>query len=523
MNISKRPTVKVPLLIALVLCLLTMSGLRAVEPSAAAADANAAQPCNPDSYTTRSSAQQAVRWANPSWRVCVGGTITQSSPAVFTWNGSTDLAVGDESGDLHLLDASSGKELPGWPRRMAGPVGASIAIESSPTVAFLDGKSKPPSIIVGSASTWVGSTIGEVEGFNFSGLARFVFHVGKAAGTAVGVISTPAVGDVLGDGRSQIVFGSWDHKIYVLNSSGQQLGFAYDNADTIWSSPTLFKVRGQSGEDIILGSDASGRPTPGIPGGKCKGGFVSEYRWSGSALDPDTLKVGAGLNRVWFDCLNQSVWSSSSMATVRNRPAVFVGTGFFEQPFPSDTNKVFAFYASDGTRVPGWPVTTPGPVVGSPAIGTIGHKLKGVVVTSFICNGSAESSCFSSGRSQVTAFSLSGHMIWSRTLPGPTAFGSPILVPLLGETTNDVLVTTPNGLYPLSGRSGAMLFNTNASNQFAAVNPGCRSFSTPAVAQVVAPGAVGDWAVFESCGGPSIQPGRCFAAAQGTSVPRRRH
>jgi hypothetical protein len=102
----------------------------------------------------------------------------------------------------------------------------------------------------------------------------------------------------------------------------------------------------------------------------------------------------------------------------------------------------------------------------------------------------------------VSAFALSGAKLWSQTLLGPTAFGSAVLVPLQGEATNDVLVATPNGMYPLSGKSGALLFHTDASNQFAAINPGCRSFSTPAVAQVEAGGVVGTWDVFESCGGP---------------------
>jgi hypothetical protein len=92
--------------------------------------------------------------------------------------------------------------------------------------------------------------------------------------------------------------------------------------------------------------------------------------------------------------------------------------------------------------------------------------------------------------------------MWRDTIPGPTAFGSPTLAPLEGESTNDILVSTTNGMYPLKGATGAPLFGTNLSNQYAAINPGCRSFSTPAVADISSDGTDEGWMVVESCGGP---------------------
>ena len=166
-------------------------------------------------------------------------------------------------------------------------------------------------------------------------------------------LESSAVGDVVGNGQQQIVFGSWDHHIYVIDSHGHQLGFAYDNADTIWSSAALYKLPGQNRDDVFLGSDASGRPIGN--GQRCVGGFVADYRWSSAARDPDTLKIGPGLNRQWFKCLNQTVWSSPVVGEIgtSKQPVVVVGTGFFEQPFPSATNKVFALYAGSGLTVPG--------------------------------------------------------------------------------------------------------------------------------------------------------------------------
>jgi hypothetical protein len=66
-----------------------------------------------------------------------------------------------------------------------------------------------------------------------------------------------------------------------------------------------------------------------------------------------------------------------------------------------------------------------------------------------------------------------------------------------------VVVGTPNALYPLSGESGSPLFGTNGSNPYASVNPGCRVFNTPAVADVYEHGEELGWRLFEACGGPA--------------------
>jgi hypothetical protein len=443
----------------------------------------------------------SVTWPAPQWvsRTATGadlGYVAQSSPTAATFAGRSIVAVGAENGYVYVTDAATGAELPGWPEKMAAPAGQSIAIESSPTIAWLDGPGKPPSIVVGSGSTWVPNSVGEVEAFRLDGAERWAFRVGAAPGTAIGVISSPAVGDLTGNGAQDVVFGSWDHNIYALNSAGNVLpGFPYNNADTIWSSPSLYRLPGHKGDDIFLGSDASGRIFS-LAGGsqRCVGGFVGDYRY-----------VAGTVVREWFHCENQSIWSSPVVGVIgsSHRPVVVVGTSFYEQPFPSDTDKVFAYYADSGAAVPGWPVTTVGPALGSPAIGVIdGSGQPAVVETSWVCAGPKQPDCFAGNRSEVYAWNGSGGLIWSHTLMGPTDLGSPVLVPLQGHTTDDVLVGSPNGLYPLDGATGAYLFGTNGTNQFAAINPGCRVFNSVAVADLPGTGPRAGWHVFEACGGP---------------------
>ena len=442
----------------------------------------------------------SVSWNAISWKVCFAGSITQSSPSVTAYGGQTLVSVGDESGVVHLLDATTGREMPGWPQAMATSPGTVAPIESSPTFAYFDGPNAAPDIIVAAGSTWVKSTAGEVEAFSITGKKLWVFHVGHLPGTAYGVISTPAVGDVVGNRSLQVVFGSWDHKVYVLDAQGHQMGFAYDNADTIWSSPALYRLPGHRAADIYIGSDASGRTDSTLPGGRCVGGYLTDFRWSPRSVDPDTRRAGPGLTREWYKCLNQSIWSSPAVGVINasGNAAVVVGTSFFEQPFTSATNHVYAFYAKSGAKVPGWPVRMAGPAIGSPAIGTIGaNNTPAVVETSWLCVNKTQPGCVATNHSMIEAFTGEGRLMWRNKLLGPTVEGSATLVPLQGGPGNDVLVGTAYGIYPLDGTSGHYLFGTNGSNQWATMNPACRVFSTLAVAQVTS-----GWEAIASCGGP---------------------
>ncbi|MGA8295815.1 MAG: hypothetical protein WB770_02105 [Acidimicrobiales bacterium] len=432
-----------------------------------------------------------MSWPAAEWVRCVPGAIAQSSPTVASYDGMTILAVGDESGMVHVLNARTGSELPGWPQAMAAPSGTTAAIEGSPAIAFLNGPNDPPSIVVGSASEWVPNSAREVEAFTFSGSVKWIFHVGAAPGTRVGVFSTPAIGSLSGGAQQDVVFGSWDHRIYALSPSGRLLpGFPINTADTVWSSPALYKVPGTAGGDsIFIGGDASG-----LDG--CRGGWISDYHYGDKTPQ-----------LVWRHCEAQTIFSSPAIGVINStgRAAVVVGTGFYEQPLPSATAKLFAYYASDGARVPGWPVTTPGPSVGSPAIGVInGSGRPAVVETSWSCGNSTLPSCWTSNVSEISAWSGSGHELWVTGLRGARDFSSPILFPLTsGGTWNDVLVGSRSGLYAIDGATGKYLFGTTATSQDSSINFSCPVFNSVAIADVVESAAASSWNVFEACGGPA--------------------
>jgi hypothetical protein len=463
------------------------------------------------------------------------GPIKNSSPTVITVasaTGAPDTVVvfGDEDGYVHVVDASTCAELPGWPKAMQAPAGQHASIETAPTVAYLDGPGKPPSIIVGSGSTWTGTNVGEIEAFNWNGSKRFLMRVPRTATNNVGIFSTPAVGPVAGPNQEDIVFGSWDDYLYVLNPHGKVLA-AYDNKETIWSSPALYMIPGRQVDDIYVGND---RTQPG----QCVGGYISDFylvKRAKSFTDHDfpaindfplyydqnpnaTFTFSYTLMQRWTHCQSvwtaqkqgQSVWSSPAVVVIPGiGPVVFVGTSWYETPFGRLTSDLFAYRAVNGAPLPGWPVATTGPVFGSPAVGDITGSGDSIVDTAFVCTAPLASDTIKNcmGKtSEVFAVSPSGHILWQDSLLGPTDLGSPIIVPLQAHPADlnqgDVLVGSGDGLFPIDGATGHFLYGTSDTEPAEAINPGCQIFNAPAAGDVEGTGPFTGWYAFETCNGP---------------------
>jgi hypothetical protein len=425
---------------------------------------------------------------SPLWTLKRLGSTWMSSPVVATIDGVKAVVLATLSGEIYVVNAKSGRELPGWPRWVHINSRTPTAVDSSPAVAYLDGPDRPPSIIVGAGSLWRANQQGGLEAFYASGKVRFVFQTRRTfypwrAGPddySDPVFATPAVGDITGTGQLDIVFGSYDHNIYALQPDGQLVaGFPIQRADTIWSSPTLADTSHTGRDDIIMGGDSSG-----LDG--CRGGWIVDYRYSGH--DPEL---------VWQRCTGQTIWSSPTVGILNSteRPAVVVGTSFYSKYHSTSTDEIIALYANDGHEVPGWPVKARGPTFGSPAIGRIDGQL---AVVSTSC-----AQCVK-GPAVVSAWSGSGRRIWSRVFDAHNeATSSPVLVDLTGGENDgdDVLVGAARGLYVLAGNNGKVL--SVSGGRQPALEPGCDTPGSAAVAYV--PGAPeSGWMMYFACGGPTI-------------------
>lgn len=165
-----------------------------------------------------------------------------------------------------------------------------------------------------------------------------------------GFFATPVVADLDGDGAPEIVAASWDHQLYAWHRNGST-SFRRFLVDSLWSSPVVADIDGNGSKEIILGGDRYADATHPA------GGYLWVLRSNGTDY--------AGYPKL---LPGQTIWSSPAVADLNgdHRLDITVGTG---TNFPDPAGHlVYAYSAASGTPLPGWPVGTPGRVMGSPAV-----------------------------------------------------------------------------------------------------------------------------------------------------------
>ncbi|MCP3855272.1 MAG: hypothetical protein GY698_11140 [Actinomycetia bacterium] len=396
--------------------------------------------------------------SGPTRTATVGQVNRSSSPAVadIDGDGKNDIVIGHQDGKLRVFNRSGGLI---WQAEAAlsaqhGCHGSSsgTAIDSTPTIADLDGNGTKE-IIVAVGSTWVANQPGGVIVFDKNGNQLWDWQ-GADEGTlwgdtlvkdgyCEGVVSTPAVGDVDGDGKLDIVFGGWDLRIHALDRNGDPLpGFPFYHDDSVWSSPALYDVDGDGRDEIFLGGDTT---------------ELGSEDWSGGVYRALDWQAGRVVE-MWKVRTLDVFHSSTAMGDIDNDGLmeIVIGSGEYWTVTAGNTGgdntRVWAFNAEDGSTVAGWPRTTGGTVFSSPAIGDLDG------------DGKEDDVVVGSEDGHVYAWRGDGSVLWnvapddsSEAVPVGAIQGHPIIADLDGNGTQDVAVGSAFAMFILRGSDGARL------------------------------------------------------------------
>lgn len=396
-------------------------------------------------------ATAAVPGVTQKWTVTGAGASHHASPTIADVNGDgvDDIIQAGRAGYVYVKDGYSGNNLPGWPQALwgAGPAQSRPSpSDSAVSVADIDNDGQNELVASFVTDCSIPQVNGGVIAFERNGAVKWKFQprnrfdfCGGASdgGRPEGVVSTPALGDINGDGVKDAVFGGWDHYLHALDgNTGKELpGFPYDNADTIWGSPALYDTNSDGRMEIFIGTDIAG-------GGAANGGKFNGF----------TYKNGLLYSLFKYQQLSETVWSSPSIGDINGdgRLEAVMGTGWYWRQVvggaaaTNASNSIYAFHLDNGSPVPGWPVNTGAKTWGSPALA----DLNGDGAQEVVLGNSA---------GKLTAWRGNGTALWQVSGLGPMDHNSPLVADVNGSPGEEVVAATGWGTYVLNGANGANL------------------------------------------------------------------
>jgi hypothetical protein len=225
------------------------------------------------------------------------GSSGEASPALANLAGgrAAEVVLATSEGLVHVLNGRTGRDVRGWPRRMRGRGATALRRGIGPVRRGFVGTPAVGDVAGGRGREVVAAGLdGRVYAWTARGrrVRGFPVRIDQRGATPKldeAIYSSPALADLRGDGKLEIVAGAADQKVYAWGGHGRRVpGWpvlardAGGDVAKILSSPAIGDLDGDGSPDVVEGTaeaygstpdtsgrvhawSAAGRPLPGWP------------------------------------------------------------------------------------------------------------------------------------------------------------------------------------------------------------------------------------------------------------------